>query len=452
MPRLKVADVARICSGRLVGDGQAEAETVVADSREVAPGTAFAAVRGGHEFVSQASERGAPFLIVDRADVVPAGTTAVVVRDVVAGLAALASERRARLDVRVVAITGSVGKTLTKDLVAAALGSMMRVHAAPRSYNTDVGVPLVVLSCPEEVDVLVCELGARHPGEIAELCEIVRPEIGVVTGIGVTHLAEFGSRGAIARTKAELLAMLPADGVAVVASDDDYLDLLAASTHANLVTVGPGGHVGYGAERIDGSGRTHGWVRLGADRLAIGVPVAGRALVRNAAMAVTVASRLGVAPSVAAASIADARTTAWRMQITSAGGLVIVNDAWNANPTSVASALRSVRELAGAAEAWTVLGEMAELGPIATAAHERVGRLAAALGYTGVIAIGEAAAGVAAGAGGIAHRVSAPEEAAGLVASRAAAGAFVLVKASRAVELYETFPDQLTRARGRVSF
>lgn len=448
MLRLTADEAARICGGHVRGRAS-PATAIVADSREVSPETAFVAVRGGHGFVADAVSRGAPFVIVEREEAVPADTPAVVVADTVAALAALAIDRRSRLGVRAVGITGSVGKTLTKDLLAAALQTSMRVHAAPMSHNTDVSVPLVVLSCPDDADVLVCELGARHRGEIASLAELVRPDIGVVTGIGVTHLGEFGSRDAIAATKAELVAALPGDGTAIVPSDDDYLALLASSTHARMVCVGPGGAVTYGADTVDVSG-TRGWVRVSGERIDVTVPLPGRALVRNAAMAVAVATTLGVDVRAAAAGIAAARPSAWRMEVTTVGEMTVVDDAWNANPTSVASALRTVRELAGDRQAWAVLGEMAELGPLAPEAHERIGRLAAALGCTGVVCIGAAAEGIAVGAGPIAERAASAEEAAAVVARHAASDAVVLVKASRVVGLYGAFPAILRDALGRV--
>ena len=210
MPVLTAGEIAEICSGRVVGDGAATASGLIADSREVVPGVGFAAVRRGHDFVAEALSKGASLAIVERREALPDTATGVVVADVVRALSTLATEVRSRLDVRVVGITGSTGKTLTKDFTAAALGARYRVHAAPRSFNTEVGVSLVVLSCPEDANVLVIEMGARHAGEIAELAAIARCEVGVVTGIGKTHLGEFGSREAIARTKAELPGSLPA--------------------------------------------------------------------------------------------------------------------------------------------------------------------------------------------------------------------------------------------------
>jgi UDP-N-acetylmuramoyl-tripeptide--D-alanyl-D-alanine ligase len=440
VPELIAGEVARICGGRLRGDEAAAARSVVADSREVTQGAAFAAVRGGIAFVPDALASGAPFAIVDRGSAAASDGTLVEVDDVVAALGTLAADVRRRLDLRVVAITGSTGKTLTKDFTAAALGE--RVHATPRSFNAELGVPLVVLTCPDDARVLVVELAARHPGEIGKLCAIVDPDLGIVTGIGVSHISEFGSREAIARTKSELLRAVK--HAAVVPSDDEYLPLMSSSTEARMITVGPGGHVSYGARCVDAKGRTHGWVRARDHLVDVVLPVPGRALVRNAAFAVAAAAELGVDSGCAAERIGAAPTSAWRMQVVEVGPYAVVNDAWNANPTSSASALRTVKEMALGAQTWAVLGGMAELGTLAPRAHERVGRLARAIGFTGVVAVGEAATGIANGAGAIALTAPDETEAARVVASHAEPGAWVLAKASRAVGM-EDFPEVLRR-------
>jgi UDP-N-acetylmuramoyl-tripeptide--D-alanyl-D-alanine ligase len=418
-----------------------------ADSRAPVAGAAFAAVRGaradGHSFVEQVLSAGAPFVVVERADAIPHGSTGVVVDDTVAALGRMADNARRMLRARVVGITGSTGKTLTKDLLAAALGTSMQVHAAPASFNTDVTVPLVVLSCPNDVQVFVAELGARGSGQIAALASIVRPDVGVITGIGTTHIEKFGSRQVIARTKSELLAALPADGVAVVPSNDDFLSTLARSTVARMVTVGPGGHVRYCADRIASDGRTFGRVWIDGAEIEVVLPVPGRALMRNAALALAVARELGVDALDAAGGIAEAKMSNWRMQIVDVGGRTVVNDAWNANPTSTAATLRAVRELAGDRATWAVLGRMAELGATAPSEHRRIGRLAAALGYAGVVVVmGEHAELIAAGAGTIARTVGSVAEAADAVRRVIPRGAVVAVKASRAVGL-ERLVEQL---------
>lgn len=442
MPLLTAGRVANVCAGRLIGDGALTASRLVADSRDVDGSTAFVAVRGGHSHVADAVGSGAPFVVVERPVPLPDGAVVVVVDDSVRALGAIAADVRSSMDVRVVGITGSTGKTLTKDFVAAALGVRYRVHSAPSSYNNEIGVPLVVCGCPDDAEVIVAELAARHPGEIAELSSICLPEAGIVTGIGLSHVGEFGSRGAIARTKAELLDALPADGLAITPSDDDFLALFASRTSAKLSTVGPGGTVRYHAERIDSSGRTHGRVEVAGVEVAVSIPIPGRALLRNAAFGLCLAAEWGIDADEAARAIAHASTTGRRMEIVNIGPWTIVNDAWNANPVSTASALRSVRELAGAATAWAVLGEMAELGALAEQAHLRMGRLASTLGFAGVIVVGEAATPIAAAAPGIAHRVGDLDSAASVVRDLVPHGALVLVKGSRVTGL-DRLPETL---------
>jgi UDP-N-acetylmuramoyl-tripeptide--D-alanyl-D-alanine ligase len=445
MPLLTAAQVAEITGGRLVAEGSSTASSVVADSREVTPAAAFAAVRGGHGYVRKALAAGAPFVIVEREDALPAEpVAAVVVDDTVAALHKLAGHVRSLLDVRAVAITGSTGKTLTKDLVATALGVRYQVHATPRSYNTEVTVPTVVLSCPDTAGVLVAELGARRAGDIAELCSFVRPDTAVITGVGVTHLEVFGSRRGIAQTKSEVLAALPADGLAIVPSNDDFLDVFCATTSARLRTVGPGGTVRYRADRIDGTGRTHGAVVVDGVEIEVRLPAPNRALMRNAAMAIAVAVEFDVDAREAADALAGASLSDARMQIENIGALTLVNDAYNANPTSMAAALRSVRELAAERSAWAVLGAMAELGPASAAGHERVGRLARALGFNGVVTVGDGAHGIADAAGDIALEVGSLDEAIDVAVTRIPEDAVVLVKASRVAGL-DRFGDALRR-------
>ncbi len=438
MPVLTAGEIASICAGRLVGDADVAVSTIAGDSREVSASGGFIAIRGGHDFVADALARGAALTIVERDDALPAGANGVVVDDSVTALARLATQVRARLDVRVVGITGSTGKTLTKDFTAAALSPRYRVHASPRSFNTEIGVPLVVLSCPDDADVLVVEMGARHGGEIAELAAMVRCDVGVVTGIGKTHLGEFGSRESIARTKAELLGSLPATGLAVVPADDDFLPLLIGSTAARVTTVGPGGHFRFAGEAVelgrgaDGTlcGRTSGRINTGDSSATISLPVAGRALMRNAAAAVSVAAELGVSFGDSTKAIERAQPTSWRMETSTIGDWVFVNDAYNANPASTASALRTVCELAGMEPAWAVLGEMAELGPVADREHARIGRLAVSLGYDGLIVVGTAASSLADAAKPIALQVASMAEAADAVLAHVPGGAHLLVKGS----------------------
>lgn len=450
MPSLSAVEAARVCGGEARGDARGAATGFVADSRECRPGTAFVAVRGGHDHVGAALEAGAPFAVVERPEALEAGAPGVLVTDTVVALADLARWWRSRLDARVVGITGSTGKTLTKDLVAAALSPRYRVHASPESYNNEIGVPLVVLGAPEDAEVLVAELGARREGDIAYLADVVRPEVGVLTGIGVTHLGVFGSREAIARTKAELLEALPGSGLAVLPAADDFLDLAVGATAARAVTVGPGGRIRFSAGSMDDEGRVEGAVDLAEGPVVrLRVPIPGRAILRNVALALAVADELGVDPESGAGAIEDAPVSSWRLEVHRAGARVVVNDAYNANPTSTAAALRTVRELAGDRPAWAVLGEMAELGSIAHREHVRIGRLARGLGFAGIVAVGEEAAAIAEGYGSASRQAAAAEEAAQLVLREAPEDAVVLVKASRVAGLERTADLLRTEASGR---
>lgn len=443
MPELTAARVAALTGGRLVGD-DAAASAISDDSREVVAGTAFAAIRGGHGHIPEAIASGAPFVIAEHPDALPAGASAVVVPDTVAALGRLAAATRDTLDVPVVAITGSTGKTMTRDLVAAALATRYRVHRTPRNYNAEIGVPITILATPDDAQALVVELGARHVGEIADLCALVRPTTGILTGIGTAHIEEFGTRETIARTKSELLASLPSGGTAIVPADDDFLDVFVSSTGAGMMTVGPGGAVRYRAERIDERGHTLGTVTAGTDRVAVDLPVAGRALMRNAAFAIAAALAHDVDPHIAAGAIATAELTGWRMEVREIADWTVINDAYNANPTSVASALRAAREMAGERPVWAVLGPMAELGDATDTEHRRAGRLATVLGYEGVIVVGDDASAIAEGAGR-AIRVSSLADAVDAIVGTVPSGAVVVVKASRVAGL-ERLVDELAVA------
>lgn len=441
MPVVTAGQLAEWAGGRVIGDRGARAHGMGADSRGQQRGVAFAAVRGervdGHSFVDAALARGAPFVVAERDDVIPGGATGVVVDDTVRALGAMATQMRRELSARVIGITGSTGKTLTKDFTAAALSSVPRMYASPGNLNTEIGLPLALLSAPADAAVMVLEMGARGPGQIAELCGIARPSVGVITGIGTAHVELFGSREAIAITKSELLASLPAAGLAIVPSDDDFLATFAASTDARLACVGPGAPVSYRADRITPDGRTYGRISVDGRSVPIVLPVPGRALMRNAAFAVRIAVECGVDPDVGAAGIADAAPSSWRMQIVAAAyaGWTIVNDAYNSNPTSIASTLRSGRELAGDRPAWAVLGRMAELGDATEDEHRRAGRLVRSLGYAGLITIGAEADGIALGAGDIARRTATIDDAIDAIDASVPDGAVVVVKASRAVGL-----------------
>jgi UDP-N-acetylmuramoyl-tripeptide--D-alanyl-D-alanine ligase len=451
--QLTAADIARACGGVLHGDPDVLASSFAIDSRILEPGGCFFALRAerdGLDFVGDAFARGATMAVVDHR-----GPSAVVQRplvevdDPMVALADCARLVRNRLSgVTVVGITGSAGKTATKDLTAAALATARRVHASPGSFNNEAGLPLTLLGTPEGTDVLVTEMGARFAGNITELSDLAKPQIGVVTHVGMAHAEHLGGREGIARVKGELLAALPSHGLAVLNADCDASAALAARTFARIVTVGTDSGADVCIEDValdDGLVPTF---RLGTPwgSGSITVALCGEHQVQNAAMAATVALALDAPFEAVAAGLAGATTAGLRMELLrTADGIVVINDAYNSSPTSAAAAVRSLARLPVEGRRVAVLGEMLELGDDAPAEHRAIGALAGASGIDIVIAVD--APEVAEGARGAVtdlRDVVDVASAATLLRELVRPGDAVLVKASRAVGLERVADDLVT--------
>ena len=439
--------VTEVTGGRPSADAFADDTVgtgIAFDSRALAPGEVFVALQGerdGHEFVADALARGAAFVIVERpTDAGPA----VVVADVPDALFALARAGRDRLSARVVGITGSVGKTSTKDLTAAAVGAAFRTHAAPASYNNEIGVPVTVLGAPEATEVLVVEMGTRFAGNIAALGALVDPEIGVITNIGINHAEHLGGPEGVARVKGELLDALPAHGLAVLDAASAAGPEQRARSAAPVVTVGTGAgaDVRIGAVTLDEHLRPRFLLETpwGSGRVVLAVRGAHQAA--NAAQAATVALHLGVPFDAVLDALAGAEASAWRMELVDApGGVTVINDAYNASPVATIAALEALAALPGARRRIAVLGEMRELGALSATEHARVGHTVAASGVDVLVAVGDvteplvAAARADAGERLQVHRVDDATAARDVVVDLVAPGDAVLVKASRAVGL-----------------
>jgi UDP-N-acetylmuramoyl-tripeptide--D-alanyl-D-alanine ligase len=453
MTALTLADVATGTGGRLhhVADPSARAVSYGTDSRTVEPGQLFVAVVGehhdAHAFAAQAVRAGAVAVLSDRDLDVPC----VVVDDTVLALGRLARWVVDALpDLVVVGVTGSSGKTSTKDLLAAVLAELGPVVAPQGSFNTEVGVPLTALTVEPSTRVLVSEMGARGIGHIAYLCGVTPPRVGVVLNVGSAHVAEFGSRGNIARAKGELVEGLPdADdgGVAVLNADDPLVAEMSARTRASVVTYGRADHADVRAvdEQLDTEGRASFTLVAPQGSAPVALRLVGAHHVSNALAVAAAALALGVPIGAVARRLCDAAPASrWRMEVsTTVEGVTVVNDAYNANPESMLAALDALVALGSAPEGrrtWAVLGEMRELGAAAPAAHEEVGRQAAERGVTYVVAVGDGATGVASGAsevGGdtVVTAVSDVDAAVSLLRDRIEPGDVVLVKASRAAGL-----------------
>lgn len=441
---LTLAEIAAITGGRAVGH-DAVARGFAFDSRSLSPGEGFAALRDrrdGHDFVNDAFARGAALALVERA---PPGADGalVVVADVRAALGDLARAVRERLTgAAVIGITGSAGKTATKDLTAAAIGAARRVHTSAASFNNEIGLPVTLLGAPADTEALVLEMGARFAGNITELCGLARPGIGVITHIGLAHAEHLGGRGGVARVKGELLEALPADGLAVLNAECEHSATQRSRTAARVVTVGIDGTADVRVSEVRVDGGLRATFRLDSpwgSAPSVTLAMRGEHQVVNAAQAATVALHLGVALGAVVAALGGAGTADWRMQLgTSPAGVLVLNDAYNASPTAVAAALDALGHLHAPGRRIAVLGEMLELGDAAAVEHARVGELVAASGVGLLIAVGAGAAPIAeaAAARGVEVRaVGDATSAAEAVLALAEPGDAVLVKASRAVGL-----------------
>jgi UDP-N-acetylmuramoyl-tripeptide--D-alanyl-D-alanine ligase len=377
---------------------------------------------------------------------------AVVVPDVTVALGRLAHAVLESLpDVTVVGITGSSGKTTTKDLLAGLLEPLGSTVAPVGSYNNEIGHPLTVLRADESTRFLVLEYSARGPGHIAYLCTIARPDIAVELNVGVAHLGEFGSREAIAAAKAELVQALAADGVAVLNADDARVAAMAALVgEARVVTYGTAAQVRAEGLHLE-AGRARFTLVTPAGEAVVRLGLFGSHMASNALAAAAVALELGVpVGDIAERLSAAVPRSRWRMEVAErADGVTIVNDAYNANPDSVRAALETLVSLAGGRRSWAVLGEMAELGAVSADAHAQIGALARQLGVSRLVAVGKAAAALHTGAVSVGadhqQSVVAPDLPAALALLRAeiAPGDVVLVKGSRSAGLDKLAADLL---------
>ncbi len=396
-----MSEVAAAVSGTVVGAAGDEAtvDGAAIDSREMVGGELFVPIiggRDGHDFIAAAVERGAAAYLTSRAtEAVPTTEVpAVVVDDTAAALSTLGGLARSRLAGPVVGITGSVGKTTTKDLLTAVLGHRFRTHASLRSFNNELGVPLTLVNAPDDTEATVVEMGARGHGHIAELCQVACPTVGVVTTVELVHTEMFGDLESVAAAKGELIESLPDDGVAVLNADNPFVAEMATRTSARVVTIGKRGEVHAIAVEVDGDLRTRFELRSPWGSTEVVLAVRGAHNVHNALAAAAVGLVCGVDLAAVAEGLGHAEGSPWRMDLRRApGGLQVLNDAYNAGPASMEAALHALARL-DADRRIAVLGPMAELGDHHEAAHRRVAELAAALGIE-VLAVGTDDYGVA---------------------------------------------------------
>jgi UDP-N-acetylmuramoyl-tripeptide--D-alanyl-D-alanine ligase len=446
-------EIAGVVAGGLRAPGaeRVTALTVTTDSRMAGPAALFVALAGessdGHVFVRAALEAGAAGALVRNGAPVEGDPARLVeVDDPGRALLDLASDERSSIGGLVVGVTGSTGKTCTKDFLASVLGQRFNVVASPASFNNEVGLPLTLLSAAPDTQAIVCEMGARGLGHIRLLCEVARPSFGVVTNVGVAHMELFGSPEALRDSKAELPESLPPDGAAILNADDpvvrSFRDRTSARSVLYGVVAGDADLRGRDVTLDRATGRA-GFVLVTPEgTAAVRLPVPGEHMVPNALAAAAAGWAAGLPAEEIAHGLETAPVSAGRMQVFDMpGGVRLIDDAYNANPTSMAAALRAARWMAGDGRSVAVLGHMAELGPISVEEHERVGELLARLGIDELVTVGEQATVIAVGAEreGVEperiHRAGSAEGALEVLRELLRPGDLILVKASRVAKL-----------------
>ena len=389
--------VAKHVGGRVAGgDPERTVTGVSIDSRAVVEGDLFVALAGehadGHAFVADAVARGASAALVRDDAGALADAAVIVVDDPLAALGRLAGGVRATLGARVVAITGSSGKTITKEMTAAVTRTRLRTVTAAGSFNNEIGVPLTILAADDDTEVLVVEIGARGIGHIASLMPIVQPDVGVVLNVGTAHIGMFGSAENIALAKGEIIETLDESGVAVLNADDPAVDGMASRTRARVLRFGTasGADVRCAEVRVGDDGCASFTLVMPDGSAPVRLPIPGEHLVSDALAAAAAGHAVGVHVADAARGLAATTPPAWRMQVADApGGWRVINDAYNANPASTAAALKTLVQIGRGRRTWAVLGEMAELGEHSAPSHDRIGRLAVRLGVARLVAVGE---------------------------------------------------------------
>jgi len=430
----------------LAGMPETLATGISKDTRTIRPGDLYIALRGerfdGNRYLADAASKGACAALCDSDPPVglPAGFGILLTPDTQAGLTRLAESWRGMLRLKSIVITGSSGKTSTKDFATAVLGSQFRVTSTLGNLNNQIGLPLSILEANREDEFAVWEIGMNHRGEIAPLAGLALPEIGIVTGIGVAHIEHLGSRDEIAREKGDLLERLPATGCAILRQDDKFSVKLRARTQARVLEVG----FDEGALRASKIRQEPAGSRFciegefGTSEAYL--PVPGRHMVGNALMAVAAGLVCGLPLDQCASALSRIELTGGRMGRVVRRGVTLLDDTYNANPDSMVAAVETLSSFSASGRKIAVLGMMAELGSHAAAGYERVGR-AASLQLDTLICVGSEAAAIADAAVDAGHhdvrRVSDNAAAASLLSSLAEEGDIILLKGSRSARMEE---------------
>jgi len=407
-------EVARFSGGRLVkGDPSLPVGRLHTDTRTLLAGDCFVALQGdrfdGHTFVAQVKNHGAVAALVSRpiaTSDLPDDLGLVEVPDTLEGLQHFAANYRQLLFVRTIGVTGSSGKTSTKELIASVLRTLYRTKATEGNLNNHIGVPLTLIRLDEDDEYGVVEMGMNHPGEIAPLVKMTAPDIGVISSIGPAHIEFFADQAAIAAEKAELIAALPPEGLAVLNSDDEWSRRIVNRTNARVVWVGSGPESTWRAQDLQiGTDGLSFLLRHNGSAAQVRLPVVNRVMVSNALLAAAVGRECGLTMDEIVRGLEAVQLPGARMRVVQAHGASIINDAYNANPDSMKAALTALSEFPGATRRLAVLGSMGELGQHAVELHRAIGEFAAQQNLAFLIAVGPHAESYARGAmaAGLSH-------------------------------------------------
>ncbi|HEY2144390.1 MAG TPA: UDP-N-acetylmuramoyl-tripeptide--D-alanyl-D-alanine ligase [Candidatus Udaeobacter sp.] len=448
MNPLPLSQIAQLAGSSISSGHQTVVVTKVnTDSRTLKPRELFVALRGqnfdGHNFVQSAAQTGAAGAIVESGwnGEIPKNFALIRAKDTLQAYQDLAANYRKSLTLKVVAITGSNGKTSTKDFTAAVLAHRFRVTKTEGNFNNHVGLPRTILEATSRDKIGVWEIGMNHPGEIATLAKVAAPDVAVITNIGVAHIEFMGSREKIAEEKGSLAEAVGAEGTIILNADDPFTGTIASRAHGKVILAGTtSGSIRAGEITQSGTG-TDFTILEGAHRCRAQLSVPGLHMVQNALLAVAAGRIFGLSLEECAAELVAAPLTKARSQIKDIGGVQFLDDSYNANPDSMKAALRTLVELDADGKRIAVLGEMRELGDQSERAHREVGEAAAALKLDQLIAIGDVAAAIADAAGQAGLRkttiVKSTLEAAEVLGEIAAPGDLILIKGSRAARTEE---------------
>ena len=451
MINLDAEKIAEIVGGRLVGSNVTVTAAPVFNSKDAVAGSIFLALPGekvdGHQFVADAFSHGSVLAFTTK----EVAERCIVVENVLVALNSLASYVRTSLpNLKVVALTGSQGKTTTKDLLNHILSTVAPTVAPAGNFNNELGAPITLLQCDEKTRYCILEMGARHIGDIAILCKMATPDIGVVLKVGSAHIGEFGSAEAVALAKSEMISSLRDEAVAVLGQYDKFTMDMKSLHKGKIITFGeiPGADVRATDIEIR-EGRPHFDLVTPAGRAAVGLRIAGIHQVANALAAAAIATNLEISIDVIAGALSTAELNSkWRMEIHELQGLVLINDAYNSSPESAEAALRTLVQFAQerGGQSWAFLGKMHELGASSPQRHASLGTLASELGIDHLVCIGadEYAAELKESSQISVHKLTNFEQAQSLV-SQMSQGDVLLVKASRA-EKFELLAELIAKS------